>query len=64
MLIEVMQDREMSNAGYFDRLCIEKEQELKDPDDILLDAELCKKQIADEQATREQQKATALESSS
>lgn len=54
----------MSNAGYFDRLCIEKEQELKDPDDILLDAELCKKQIADEQATREQQKATALESSS
>src|SRR5436853_4818894 len=29
-LIEVLQDREMSNAGYFDRLCIEREQQLKD----------------------------------
>jgi|SRR5579859_669429 len=48
-LIEVLQDREMSNAGYFDRLCLEREQELKDPDDVLLDAEQRKKQIAEEQ---------------
>jgi hypothetical protein len=60
-LIEVLQDREMSNAGYFDRLCIEREQELKDPDDVLLDAELRKKQIADEQAKKDQQEATPQE---
>ena len=53
-LIEVLQDREMSNAGYFDRLCIQREQELKDPDDVLLDAELRKKEIAEEQTKKEE----------
>jgi hypothetical protein len=58
-LIEVLQNREMSNAGYFDRLCLEKEQELKDPDDVLLDAEMRKKQMAEEQQKMEQQESVS-----
>jgi hypothetical protein len=61
MLIGILQDREMSNAGYFDRLCIEREQELKDPDDVLLDAEQRKKEIAEEQRRMDQQEVTPQE---
>jgi len=61
MLIEVLQDREMSNAGYFDRLCLEREQELKYPDDVLLDAEQRKKEIAEEQRKKEQHDASPQE---
>ncbi len=61
ILIEVLQDREMSNAGYYDRLCIEREQELKDPDDVLLDAELRKKELAEEQRKEEQHEVTPQE---
>ncbi len=39
----------MSNAGYFDQLCIKREKELKDPDDVLFDAEKRKKEKAEEE---------------
>ncbi|HEV3315772.1 MAG TPA: hypothetical protein VG488_02340 [Candidatus Angelobacter sp.] len=52
--------REMSNAVHYDRLCIERDRALKDADDVLLDAELRKKEIADEQTKKEQQKTTPI----
>ena len=54
MLVEVLTHREMSNALYYDRLCSERERELKDPDDVLFDAEQRKKQIEEEQKKKEQ----------
>ena len=48
-LMEKIAHREDSNALYFDRLCIKRERELKDPDDVLLDAEMRKKEIAEEE---------------
>jgi septal ring factor EnvC (AmiA/AmiB activator) len=55
MLVEVLSHREMSNALYYDRLCKERERELKDPDDVLFDAEQRKKQIEEEQKKKEQE---------
>src|SRR5437763_5902522 len=37
-LIETIQHREMNNALYYDRLCLERERQLRDPDDVLLEA--------------------------
>lgn len=54
LLLDVLNEREMSNALYYDRLCIKREKELKDPDDVLLDAELRKKEIEEEQRKTEQ----------
>ena len=48
-LMEKIAHREDSNALYFDRLCIKREKELKDPDDVLLDAEMRKKEKAEEE---------------
>ena len=48
-LMEAIAHREDSNALYFDRLCIKREKELKDPDDVLLDAEMRKKEKAEEE---------------
>lgn len=47
--MEIIAHREDSNALYFDRLCIKREKELKDPNDVLLDAEMRKKEIAEEE---------------
>ncbi|HEV2991158.1 MAG TPA: hypothetical protein VG759_22155 [Candidatus Angelobacter sp.] len=47
-LMEKIAHREEGNALYFDRLCIRRERELKDPDDVLLDAEMRKKDIEEE----------------
>lgn len=54
LLVEVVTDREMSNALYYDRLCHQREKELKDPDDVLFDAEQRKKEIEEEQKKMEQ----------
>lgn len=54
LLFEVVTEREMSNALYFDLLCSKREKELKDPDDVLLDAEQRKKEIEEEQRKTEQ----------
>lgn len=63
LLFEVLNDREMSNALYYDRLCSKREKELKDPDDVLLDAEQRKREIEEEQRKTEQdQKAPEPES--
>jgi hypothetical protein len=48
-LMEEMTERETSNALYYDRLCMKRERELKDPDDVLLDAEMRKKEIAEQE---------------
>jgi hypothetical protein len=47
-LMEKIAHREEGNALYFDRLCIRRERELKDPDDVLLDAEMRKREIEEE----------------
>ena len=54
LLVEVVTDRETSNALYDDRLCSQREKELTDPDDVFFDAEQRKKQIEEEQRKREQ----------
>lgn len=54
LLVEVLTDREASNALYYDRLCSQREKELTDPDDVLFDAEQRKKEIEEEQKEREQ----------
>jgi len=38
-----------TNALYFDRLCARRERELADPDDVLLEAEYRKQQLAEEE---------------
>ena len=48
-LIEPIKDRERKNALYFDRLCAQREREIKDPDDVLLEAEYRKQELADQQ---------------
>ena len=48
-LMEAIAHREDSNALYYDLLCIKRERELKDPDDVLLDAEMRKKEKAEEE---------------
>jgi hypothetical protein len=53
--------REDSNALYFDRLCIKRERELKDPDDVLLDAERRKKEIKEEKKRLERQEPVPAE---
>jgi hypothetical protein len=57
-LMEKIAHREEGNALYFDRLCIRRERELKDPDDVLLDAEMRKKEIADEERRMREEEPT------
>lgn len=47
-LMEAIAHREERNGLYFDRLCIRRERELTDPDDVLFDAEMRKKEIEEE----------------
>jgi hypothetical protein len=52
-LIESLSDREMNNVGYYDRLCLEWERQIKDPDDVLIEAEHRKQEIAAEERRRD-----------
>jgi hypothetical protein len=61
-LLEAITEREMRNAFYYDRLCAEREQELKDPDDVLIEAELRKKEVAEEEQRLKEQETTPQES--
>ena len=45
----------MNNALYYDRLCMVKEREFEDPDDILIDAEHRKRELAEDQERHEQE---------
>ncbi len=44
-----IRERAETNALYFDRLCAHRERELADPDDVLLEAEYRKQELADQQ---------------
>ena len=43
-LMETLVEREMSNAAWFDHLCIRWERQIKDPADVLIEAERYKEQ--------------------
>ncbi len=47
-LLEPIQYREQKNAVYFDRLCAQWERQISDPDDVLLEAEYRKQELAEE----------------
>jgi hypothetical protein len=48
LLLECLDSREMNNAAYYDGLCMEWERQLKDPDDVLIEAERRKQEVAAE----------------
>ena len=52
-LLETLRDRLMNNALYYDRLCWVREMELEDPDDVLIQAEQRKRELAAEQHRQE-----------
>ena len=54
-LLDILHERLMNNALYYDRLCWVKERELEDPDDVLIKAEERKRELAAEQQRREQE---------
>ena len=45
-LLEVLSDRELNNASYYDRLCFQRERELADPNDVLIEAERRRQELA------------------
>lgn len=54
-LLEALEDRLMNNALYHDRLYRQRERQLKDPNDVLLEAERRKQELAAEQQLRERE---------
>jgi hypothetical protein len=48
-LLGILEDRLVNNAFYYDRLCLQRERELRDPDDVLIEAERRKQELAAEQ---------------
>jgi len=54
-LLEILRDRLMNNALYYDRLCWVRERELEDPDDVLIKAEQRKRELAAERQRQEQE---------
>jgi len=48
-LLETLDERLMTNALYYDRLCWTREKQLEDPDDVLIKAEQRKRELAAEQ---------------
>ena len=53
-LLDSVHDRLMNNALYYDRLCWTRERKLKDPNDVLFEAEYRKRELAKEQQRQEQ----------
>lgn len=45
----------MNNALYYDRLCLAKEREFEDPDDVLTEAEQRKRELAEGQQRQKQE---------
>lgn len=54
-LLDTIHDRLMNNALYYDRLCWTKEKQLEDPDDVLIQAEQRKRELATEQQRQKQE---------
>ena len=52
-LSAAIRERAETNALYFDRLCARRERELADPDDVLLEAEYRKQELADAEKKEE-----------
>ena len=48
-LLETLMEREMSNAAWYDRLCIRWERQIEDPADVLIEAERYKRKLAQQQ---------------
>jgi hypothetical protein len=48
LLLESLDHREMNNAAYYDGLCMEWERQLADPDDVLIEAERRRQELAAE----------------
>ncbi len=48
-LSAAIRERAETNALYFDRLCARRKRELADPDDVLLEAEYRKQELADQE---------------
>jgi len=44
-LLEILADRELNNAGYYDRLCAQWEKEIQDSNDVLIEAERIRRKI-------------------
>lgn len=53
-LIDTVYDRLTNNALYYDRLCRTREKQLEDPDDVLIQAEYRRQEIAAEEKRKEQ----------
>jgi hypothetical protein len=53
-LSAAIRQRAETNAIYFDRLCAHRERELADPDDVLLEAEYRKQELADQEELAKQ----------
>lgn len=56
-LSEAIHQRAEANALYFDRLCARRERELADPDDVILEAEYRKQEVADQEKITEEEPA-------
>ena len=54
-LLEILHERLMNNALYYDRLCWVREREIEDPDDVLIKAEQRKRELASERQRQEQE---------
>lgn len=54
-LIATIHHRLMNNALYYDRLCLQRERQLRDPDDVLIEAEHRKQELAEEQKRTQQE---------
>jgi hypothetical protein len=52
-LMDALNSREMDNALYYDRLCLQRERQLREPDDVLFEAEHRKQELAEEQKRHE-----------
>ena len=56
-LSAAIHQRAETNALYFDRLCARRERELADPNDVLLEAEYRKQELADQEKLTEEEPA-------
>lgn len=54
-LTQAIHHREERNATHFDRLCARWEHQTEDPDDVLLEAEYRKQELAEEQERKEEE---------
>lgn len=48
-LLEILSDRELNNASYYDRLCMQWERKIEDPNDVLIAAERRRQELAREE---------------